>query len=229
MKTYHSIHEGGGSVPTVNYYVENELFRSAEQYRTGLEIKKIAGLPPDAQLFLAVTLPYADEEIHDNTRVDLARTEIEHFYVKKNLPYMVNGVDFESFSRYIQGKRLRREGNIPETQEMLLAVQAPFEPEVVENETFVDLALPGNNNFFSRPIAYLLIVNAKDHQWDKKTITYTEVVKIPYPQYEEKPNEVYTVTYKRGPIQNPQGSMVKGDKVFVKNKMLFHVTPTDKS
>ncbi|MDR3714752.1 MAG: multiubiquitin domain-containing protein [Puia sp.] len=229
MRQYHHNQEGGGAIPHIPFYVENQLFKSAEQYRTGLEIKKIAGLSSEVQLLLAVTPPYEDEEIHNDTSVNLARTEIEHFYVKKKLPYSINGTTFESHSQYIQGKRIRRNGNIPETQDIFLAVQAPFEPELIEDDTFIDLAIPGKNDFFSRSIDYLLIINAKDHHWHKKTITYAEVVKIPYPQYTEKENEIYTVTYKKGPIQNPQGQMVSGDKVFVKNKMLFHVTPTDKS
>jgi hypothetical protein len=229
MKQYHTTQEGGGGKPTIPYYVENQLFNSKEQYRTGLEIRLIANLPPDSQLFLAVTPPWQDEEIGNDFRVDLARVEIEHFYVKKKLPYILNGASFESKSQFIQGKRLRREGNIPETQDIFLAVAAPWEPELIEDDTFIDLALPGNDHFFSKDIDYVLIVNAKDHHWKKKTISYGEVVKIAYPQYQEKPTEVYTVTYKKGPVQNPEGSMVKGDKVFVKNKMFFHVTPTDKS
>jgi hypothetical protein len=229
MKLYHPTHDGVSDSRTIPYYVENQVFKSKEQYQTGLEIKKIAGLPENAELFLAVAPPYSDEQIYNDTNVNLARTEIEHFYVKKKLPYSLNGTAYESQSRYVQGRRLRREGSISETQDIFLTVKAGFEPELIEDETFIDLALPGNNDFFSRPIDYLLIINAKEHHWHKKTITYIEVVKIPYPQYRENPNEVYTVTYKKGPIQNPQGQMVFGDKVFIKTKMLFHVTPTDKS
>ncbi len=40
---------------------------------------------------------------------------------------------------------------------------------------------------------------------------------------------VYTVAYEDGPKQNPEGSMNKNQDVFVKNKMIFHATATDKS
>jgi hypothetical protein len=40
---------------------------------------------------------------------------------------------------------------------------------------------------------------------------------------------VYTVTYKRGPEQNREGSLVAGEAVFVNNGMIFNAKRTDKS
>ena len=42
-------------------------------------------------------------------------------------------------------------------------------------------------------------------------------------------NIVYTVTYKRGPEQNREGSLVAGEAVFVNNGMIFNAKRTDKS
>ncbi|MDZ7652345.1 MAG: multiubiquitin domain-containing protein [Burkholderiaceae bacterium] len=42
-------------------------------------------------------------------------------------------------------------------------------------------------------------------------------------------NTVYTITYARGPHQNPEGSLVAGQRVVVKDAMSFYVTVTDKS
>jgi hypothetical protein len=229
MNTVEQKQQEGGKVAELPFYVRNQIFRSKDQHLSGLEIKRMAGLPPEADLFLAVTPPWQDERIGNEDRVDLARTEIEHFYVKANLSYTLNGVAFDSRSQYIQGRRLRREGNIPETQDIYLAAPSPWEPELIEDDTFVDLARPGANQFLSKDIAYRLIVNAREDIWKKKKISYTEVVKLAFPNYVDKTEQVYTVTYKKGPVQNPEGSMVKGDTVFVKDKMLFHVTATDKS
>lgn len=229
MNTLEQRQQEGGTVAELPFYVGNRLFKSTKQHSSGLEIKGLAGLPAEADLFLAVTPPWQDERIGNEDRVDLARTEIEHFYVKVSLPYTLNGVAFESRSQYIQGRRLRREGNVPETQDIYLAALSPWEPELIEDDTFVDLARPGANQFFSKDIAYRLIVNAREDIWKKKKISYAEVVKLAFPNYVDKAEQVYTVTYKKGPAQNPEGSMVKRDTVFVKDKMLFHVTATDKS
>ncbi len=76
---------------------------------------------------------------------------------------------------------------------------------------------------------FCIIVNAKEHTWKEKSISYAQVVVLAFGVHEENERRVYTVTYKRGPEQNPEGSMVKGDSVFVKTKMIFNVTATDKS
>ena len=43
------------------------------------------------------------------------------------------------------------------------------------------------------------------------------------------PNIVYTVTYKKGDNNKPEGIMVKGDEIKVKNEMRFNVTQTNRS
>lgn len=75
----------------------------------------------------------------------------------------------------------------------------------------------------------VLIVNGREKLWDKKQISFEEVVILAFGAYDNNPNKVYTVTYDRGPHQNPEGAMVLGDTVHVKNKMIFNVTATDKS
>jgi hypothetical protein len=75
----------------------------------------------------------------------------------------------------------------------------------------------------------ILIVNGREKEWNKRKISFEEAVILAYGNYDISPNKVFTVTYDRGPHQNPEGSMVYGDIVFVKNKMIFNVTATDKS
>lgn len=75
----------------------------------------------------------------------------------------------------------------------------------------------------------VIIVNGREKPWTEKQISFEQVVMLAFGSYEESQNRVFTVTYKGGAEQNPQGTMVKGDRVFVKNKMIFNVTATDKS
>lgn len=74
-----------------------------------------------------------------------------------------------------------------------------------------------------------LIVNGEEKGWDFKEISFDQVIILAFGSISNNPNICYTVTYKRGPGQNREGSMVKGDVVRVKNKMVFNVTSTDKS
>ena len=60
-------------------------------------------------------------------------------------------------------------------------------------------------------------------------MAYWEVVKLAYPEAVPSENIIYTVNYARGPATNPEGSMVEGQSVQIKEGMTFYVTPTDKS
>ena len=75
-----------------------------------------------------------------------------------------------------------------------------------------------------------IVVNAQEKTVATKEITFEQVVALAYddnpPQGE---NWVFTVTYRRGDDESPQGSLVKGSSVRVKKGMVFNVTATDKS
>ena len=80
-----------------------------------------------------------------------------------------------------------------------------------------------------QPLArWTIIVNAKKYPWNEKEISYKEVVDLPFPP-PHKETEVFTVQYSHGPKANPQGTLVKGKRVFVEKGMVFDVTRTDKS
>jgi hypothetical protein len=74
-----------------------------------------------------------------------------------------------------------------------------------------------------------LIVNGEEKGWNEKEISFKQVIILAFGTYNEDPRICYTVNYSRGPGQNKEGSMVKGDVVRVKNKMVFNATSTDKS
>lgn len=74
-----------------------------------------------------------------------------------------------------------------------------------------------------------IIVNGKERTWINKAISFEEVIVLAFGSYSSNPNTCYTVTYSRGNDQKPEGSMVKGQEVKVKCKMVFNVTATDKS
>ena len=74
-----------------------------------------------------------------------------------------------------------------------------------------------------------IIVNTREKDWDKKEISYQDVIILAFDSYSDDANILYTVAYSRGPEQNHEGTMVKGQSVKVKNEMVFNVTRTDKS
>lgn len=144
---------------------------------------------------------------------------------------LIDDKNFKWNQRFINGAEIRQLGNISEDYQIFLTVKGQGEDEMINNEDNVDLGRPGIEKFYSKEKNFkiILMVNGREKQWTEKTITFEQVVVLAFGSYDNNPNKVYTVTYDRGPKENPEGSMVKGDVVVVKNKMIFNVTATDKS
>lgn len=155
----------------------------------------------------------------------------DNVHGKHILRLTINKKEFEWSQQYITGAEIRDLGKIPKDDEIFLAIKRPWEDELINDDTRVDLARPEIEHFFSKEkaIKIVLIVNGREKTWNEKTVTFEQLVILAFGSYDDNPNKVYTVTYDRGPKENPEGSMVKGDKVLTKNKMIFNVTATDKS
>lgn len=216
----------------LEFVVEGKQFETIDQYKTGAELKQLAEIPEEVELYLSNKEPGYDHEIISNdTRVNLARTDLELFFVKKKLPFTINGLSFVSYSQYITGRKIRLLGNIDEDDQIFLDIKGPYQDDLIENDEIVDLARPGKEHFISRPVdkEVILIVNSRNKSWSEPKISFEQVVVLAFGSYNDHPDKVYTVTYKRGPEPKPEGTMVKGDVVRVKNKMIFNVTEADKS
>ena len=150
---------------------------------------------------------------------------------KEALVLTINGKKHEWHHEYISGAEIRKLGEIPLEDEIFLGIKKPWEDEPIPDDKQVNLARPEIEHFYSKDKEFkiTIIVNARPKHWTEKTITFEQVVFLAFGNYDPNPNKVYTVIYDRGPHENPEGSMVKGMKVLVKDKMIFNATATDKS
>lgn len=155
----------------------------------------------------------------------------KHEHGKHVLHLTINGKRYEWHHEYITGEEIRKLGSIPPEDDIFLAVKRPWEDELIKDDTRVNLARPEIEHFYSKDKHFevVIIVNGREKKWTEKTINFEQLVVLAFGSYDPNPLKIYTVTYDRGPHQNPEGSMVKGESVFVKNKMIFNVTATDKS
>lgn len=216
----------------LKYVIEGKEFETFDQYKTGAELKKQAGIPLETELYLSIKKPYVDELIENDTSVNLARPETEYFFVKKKLHFSINKKPFTWYKQFIRGIQIRELGNIAEQDLIYLDIKGDWEDDLIENDEVVDLAREGKENFISvsKPFEVVISVNGRDKTWKEKTISHDQVVAI---AREGKPDngaeKAYLVTYFDGPPQNPKGELAKGVSVFVTNKMMFNAAPTDKS
>jgi len=78
-----------------------------------------------------------------------------------------------------------------------------------------------------------IIVNGKQKTVttdNSKQLTYEQVVKIDFPDAVFNDDKtLYTVTYKRAEGNKPEGELVMGETLMLKEGMIINVRPTDKS
>lgn len=74
-----------------------------------------------------------------------------------------------------------------------------------------------------------IIVEGTPHEWPKSEISYAEVVTLFDPSYPQHPEITYSVTYKRGQGQKPEGILSPGASVKAKDGMVFSVSSTGQS
>ncbi len=75
-----------------------------------------------------------------------------------------------------------------------------------------------------------IIVEGTEHQWPKNgDITYAQVVTLEVPDYPEHPEITYSVKYKNGQGNKPEGTLSQGGSVKVKDGMIFSVSETGQS
>ena len=74
-----------------------------------------------------------------------------------------------------------------------------------------------------------IVVEGTEHEWPKDEIGYAEVVTLEVPDFAQHPEITYSVRYKRGHGTKPEGTLVPGATVKVKDGMIFNVSETGQS
>lgn len=125
------------------------------------------------------------------------------------------------------GEALYVLGHVAEHRELFREVGGDREDEVIPRDA-KPIHLTKDEHFYSQK-AVTLIVNGEPHEATETRISFDQVVKIAYPVPPTGQCIEFTVTFRNGPPANPKGSLTEGHSVKIKNRMIFDVTPTDRS
>jgi hypothetical protein len=75
-----------------------------------------------------------------------------------------------------------------------------------------------------------IVVEGTPHEWPKdEKIGFEQVVTWVFPDYTANDGRTYTVKYKKGDNEKPEGQLVKGASVNAKDGMIFSVSRTGQS
>ncbi len=129
------------------------------------------------------------------------------------------------------GHALHRLGHVPPDHFLYREVHGNHEDELIsDNDEAV--RLHQDEHFYSAEghrKGYTVIVNGRPKRVHQSKLTFMQVVALAFDPIPDGPNWVFTITYRNGPASNPEGSLIEGQSVRIKNGMIFNVTATDKS
>lgn len=79
------------------------------------------------------------------------------------------------------------------------------------------------------PRTLTILVNARKREVKPGKISFEELILLAFPNPPSGPQVSFTVSYRKGSLPQPEGSLLPGHNVVVIEGMTFHVTATDKS
>lgn len=74
-----------------------------------------------------------------------------------------------------------------------------------------------------------IIVNGREKKTKKEDISFDELVALAFENPPTGEFICFTITYRRGHGNKPEGTLSEGESVRVREGMIFNVTATDKS
>lgn len=200
---------------------------------TGAQILAAAGVADPVEYIAFLVLQSGQlESLRPDEHVDLRSAGAERFMVfrsDRTFRILVDDRTFDWGASRITGATIKRLAGVKAHTHDVWQVLPAGGDHVVGDGDFADLTAPGVERYVIKPILVRVIVNARPREVHKRVLSYWDVVKLAFPDAVPQPNTVYSITYARGPHQNPEGSMVDKQHVWVKDGMTFYVTVTDKS
>jgi len=76
---------------------------------------------------------------------------------------------------------------------------------------------------------FTIVVNGRQKVVKAKEISFAELIALAFDNPPTGLNILFTITYRRGEGNKPEGSLLEGASVRIKEGMIFNVTATDKS
>lgn len=144
--------------------IHGKTFTWPHQYITGAQIKNLAGIVPDAILYMGLSDPYDDEIIANDTEVNLARQGIERFYVREPLELRLGKTLYSWDQPFINESELRTLFGVADGDEIWLKIVDPYDDEHITGIKKVDLTRPGIEHFYVKKLVVTIRVNYKEYQ-----------------------------------------------------------------
>jgi len=126
------------------------------------------------------------------------------------------------------GEALYRLGNIQGDRELYREVAGDREDEPILKGGEI-LHLQEDEHFHSGAKEFTIIVSGQKKLVATRKLSFDQLVHLRFDPVPQGPNILFTITYRHGPRANPDGTLLPGESVKIKDGMIFNVRATDKS
>ena len=76
---------------------------------------------------------------------------------------------------------------------------------------------------------FTIIINGRPKTVTERVISFSDIVTLAFENPPTGQNIIFTITYRRGSGNKPEGTLIAGETIKIKEGMIFNVTATDKS
>ena len=211
--------------------VDGHVHDTADAKVDGREIRTFAGLVPPSDYVLIQVGDRRTKSIGLEETVEIRagqRPVFRSFASDRIFAFTVNELGWEWGAAAISEPDLRNYAGIPEDDE----IHVEGHSEAVSRGGEIVLSGRGVEHVRSRkltPKTVDIVVNGRDREVPRGNISFEAVIAIAFPEKPVGPNVAFTVTYRKGPHDRPEGSLIAGQSVHVREGMVFNATCTDKS
>ena len=106
------------------------------------------------------------------------------------------------------------------------------EDDLIEPDTIINLSDPGLERFYKKkrpPKKIIIIVNGRRKSVEPQGLCFEDLIALAFETPPEGEQICFTITYRKGPADMPEGSLIEDQCVSIIAGMVFNVTATDKS
>lgn len=129
------------------------------------------------------------------------------------------------------GEALYKLANVAPGFDLYREVTGDREDRVIPNGPEI-VQLKEDEHFHSGPPQvkhFDIFVNGRKRVVTTRALSFDQIVALAFDPVPTGPNIMFTITYRHGPHENPEGNLLEGGTVKVKDRMIFNVTATNKS
>ncbi len=212
------------------YRLNEQVFETNDPAVTGRDVRAQAELVPVSDYTLIQLGDRTTRSVGLEESIDLngdLMPEFLSFSGDRIFSLTINERGYEWGAEEIPVSAIRRHAAIPDDHELILDSEGD---RVLEEDDVVRLKSKGVERVRSRPAEQIcIIVNTRQKFVAPGRISFAQLVVLAFPDLPIGPNTAFTVSYRKGRGDNPEGTLIEGETIKVKKGMVFNVSATDKS